>query len=94
MAISAKKDDWVIIPSGYSVITINTSEKDTLKTGNWVSEKTQNIYQELEEMGGAGYFYTKDGWIRNENYQLIPCLRFLKPLKRKPINLDFLREKR
>ena len=42
-------------------------------------------------MKGAGYFYTKRGWIKNKNYAKIPKLRIEKPLKSKPKNLDFLK---
>ncbi len=90
LAVKAKKGDYIIVPPKYAVITINPSKK-TLKLGNWVSEKNKNIYEELEKMKGACYFYTKSGWIKNENYKKIPKLRFEKPLKKKPKNLDFLK---
>jgi len=41
-------------------------------------------------MQGACYFYTKSGWIKNKNYKFVPKIRFEKPLKEKPKNLDFL----
>lgn len=89
-AIEAKKGDFVIIPSGYGHITINPSEKE-LKMANWVSEKCQNVYHFFEKMQGACYYYTKGGWIKNKNYKEVPVLRFEKPLKEKPQNLDFLK---
>jgi len=88
--IKAKKGDWIKISPEYAVIMINPSRRK-LKTGNWVSEKNQNIYQELEKMGGACYFYTKSGWFKNKNYKHIPKIRFEKPLKKMPKNLDFLK---
>jgi len=88
--VKAKRGEFVIVPPKYAVITINPS-KETLKLGNWVSEKNENIYEELEKMGGACYFYTQSGWIKNKNYKKIPPLRFKKPLKEKPENLDFLK---
>jgi len=102
VAVEAKPGDWVIVPPNYAVITINPS-KETLKTGNWVSEKTKNIYKELEAMGGPSYFAVaekskakgqelKIKWVKNKNYQKIPKLRFEKPLKQRPENLDFLRK--
>jgi len=90
IAIKAKKGDWISISPEYAVVMINPSWRK-LKTGNWVSEKNQNIYQELEEMGGACYFYTKSGWIKNKNYKHIPEIRFEKPLKKMPKNLDYLK---
>ena len=90
LAVKAEKGDYIIVPPKYAVITINPSKK-SLKLGNWVSEKNKNIYEELEKMKGACYYYTKSGWIKNENYKKIPKLRFEKPLKKKPKNLEFLR---
>lgn len=88
-AIRAQKGDWVLVPPKYAVIMINPSKK-TLKTGNWVSEKNKNIYQELEKKQGACYYYTSQGWLKNKNYSKVPKLRFEKPLKEKPKNLNFL----
>ncbi len=89
IAVKAEKGDSVIVPPKYAVITINPS-KIKLKIGNWVSEKSNNVYKELEENKGAGYFYTKKGWIKNKNYKNTPKLRFEKPLKTIPKNLNFL----
>jgi len=100
-AIKVKKGDYVLVPADYSVIIINASKKE-LKTGNWVSEKNQNIYEELEKIGGMCYFAvvqkskikyqkSKIKWIRNKNYKKIPELRFEKPLKKKPKDLNFLK---
>ena len=63
-----------------------------LKNFNWVSEKNQNIYKDLEAMKGASYFYTKSGWVKNKNYKRVPKLRFKKPLKKEPKDLEFLRK--
>ena len=90
VAVEAKKGETVIFPPKYAAITINPTKK-TLKIGNWVSEKNKNVYRELEKMKGAGYFYTKTGWVKNKNYKKIPKLRFEKPLKKMPRNLDFLK---
>jgi glucose-6-phosphate isomerase len=90
MVVEAKPRDWVIVPSNYAIITINPSNK-ILKIGNWVSKKTENIYQEIEKMKGACYFYTQTGWKKNKNYVKIPRLRFEKPLESLPKNLDFLK---
>lgn len=89
-AVKAKKGEMVIIPASYGHLTINPSRKD-LKEANWISENCQNRYGLFEKMGGACYFYTKSGWIRNKNYKKVPKLRFEKPLKKIPKNLDFLK---
>jgi len=89
-AVEAKKGECVIFPPKYVAIIINPFKKE-LKIANWVSAKNKNIYEELEKMKGAGYFYTKSGWIKNKNYAKIPKLRIKKPLESKPENLDFLK---
>jgi glucose-6-phosphate isomerase len=91
MAIQATPADWIIVPPNYEIVTINPSFKKILKTGNWVSNKTENIYDDIEKFKGACYFYILSGWIKNEHYVKVPALRFEKPLKKKPENLDFLR---
>ena len=88
-AIKATMGNAIIVPSRHYVVSINPS-KNVLKLGNWVSKKNKNIYKDMEEMRGACYYYTKSGWIKNKNYKKVPKLRFKKPLKSLPKNLDFL----
>jgi len=90
VAIEAKNRKCVIFPPKYAAIIINPSKKE-LKIANWVSVKNKNVYEELEKMKGAGYFYTKSGWIKNKNYAKVPPLRFEKPLKSLPSDLSFLK---
>jgi oxalate decarboxylase/phosphoglucose isomerase-like protein (cupin superfamily) len=42
-------------------------------------------------MKGGCYYYTKSGWVKNKNYEKTPELRFEKPLKSIPKNIDFLK---
>lgn len=90
--IKAKKGDVVIIPGDYGHVTINPSKKD-LKMANWIFEKCQSDYKLFEKMQGAGYYYTKKGWLKNKNYAKVPKLRFKKPLKSIPRNLSFLKKR-
>lgn len=89
--IPAKKGDWVLAPSGYSHITINPGPKK-LKIANWLNKKCKWIYNFIEKMGGACYYYTKSGWIKNKNYGKILKLSRKKPLKSTSKNLDFLKD--
>ena len=89
-AIKTKKGQVVIIPPGYSHVSINPSKKD-LKMANWISEDCKSDYQMFEKIQGACYYYTQKGWIKNENYKEVPELRFEKPLKSIPKDLSFLR---
>lgn len=88
-AVQAQSGQSVIIPSGYGHVTINPG-KTELKTSNWVSKKCVGDYEIFEKLAGACYYYTKSGWIKNENYQEVPELRFEEPLKSAPTDLNFL----
>jgi len=90
-AVKAKEGDWIMIPPHYAHITINPSEKE-LKMANWVSEECKSVYEGIAKMGGACYFYTRSGWIKNKNYKNIPEIRFEQPLKEKPEDLRFLKQ--
>lgn len=87
--VKAKAGEAVIIPGDYGHITINTSDKP-LKMANWISDKSVSEYGAIKEKGGAAWFYTAKGWIKNNNYEQIPELRQEESLKEIPDNLDFL----
>jgi len=89
-AVKAKKNDVVIIPSYYGHVTINPSNKE-LKMANWISQECKSNYQPFLEKQGACYYYTKEGWVKNNKYNKAPELRFEQPLKELPHNLDFLK---
>ncbi|MBU0547129.1 glucose-6-phosphate isomerase [Patescibacteria group bacterium] len=88
-AVRAQSGESIIIPPGYSHVTINPSKTD-LKMSNWVSKKCVSEYKEFEKLAGACYYYTKSGWIKNKNYKEVPELRFEEPLKSALTDLDFL----
>ncbi len=90
-AVKAKKGDVVIIPEGYTHVTINPSQKD-LKMADWMATEAKSDYEELKKMGGACYFYTVNGWIKNTNYKQIPELRFQEPEKEIPEDKSFLKK--
>lgn len=82
-AIKAKKGETINIPIDFYHVAINPSNQE-LKLGNWISENCQHIYNEVERMKGACYFYIRPAqgevnWVKNENYKKIPELRFEEP---------------
>lgn len=89
-ALRAKKGEVAVIPPYYGHVSINPSKKD-LKEANWCAENCKNNYYLFEKMRGACYYYTKSGWIKNKNYKSVPKLRFEKPLRSMPKNLNFLK---
>lgn len=89
-AVKAEKGDVVIIPPYYGHITINPSGEKDLKMANWVSKDCMSDYSLYEKLQGACYFYTKHGWIKNENYISVPEIRFEDPVKSLPEDLEFL----
>jgi glucose-6-phosphate isomerase len=90
-AVKAEKGDSIIIPSNYGHVTINPSKTEDLKMANWVCENCKSDYSSFENLQGACYYYTKQGWIKNENYKNVPELRFEEPLKNIPQDLNFLK---
>lgn len=96
IAVEAQKGDVIVIPPGYGHVTINPTEKE-LKMANWVCNDCKNDFTLFEKMQGACYYYIlrpgsgQASWVKNENYKNVPELRFEKPLKSLPENLDFLR---
>ncbi len=88
--VEAKAGDHVIIPPHYGHVTINPGDKD-LKMANWVCDDFKSLYSQIEEKGGAGYFYTLDGWIKNDNYERVPDLRNEQPEESMPEDLSFLK---
>ena len=75
-AVKATKGDVIVIPKGYGHVTINPSKKEELKMANWVRKEEKGNYSVFEKMHGACYFYTEEGWVKNENYKNVPSLRF------------------
>ncbi|MEK7562604.1 MAG: glucose-6-phosphate isomerase family protein [Patescibacteria group bacterium] len=96
-AVKTEKGETIIIPQGYGHVTINPSETENLKMANWVSPDCKVDYLPYEKLQGACYYYIlqpgsgQTGWIKNENYKTVPNLRFEKPLKNIPDNLEFLK---
>ena len=77
--VEAKAGDKVIIPPNYGHITINPSNRSIMMT-NWVSSVFSSVYDQIKENKGGAYFETSDGkFIKNDNYDDLPEIRFLKP---------------
>jgi len=91
-AVKAKRGDICVIPRyrGYCAhFTINPTQ-EVLRVANWIDKNGKYDYQGVQERQGACYFYTTEGWVKNENYKNIPPLRFEQPLKSLPENLSSL----
>ena len=65
VVINATTGDKIVVPPGYGHITINRSNK-TLKMANFVARNFSSLYDPIRERAGGAYFFTKDGWIKNE----------------------------
>jgi glucose-6-phosphate isomerase len=85
-AVHAKKGDKIIVLPKYEHLIINPTEKE-LKTCNWICRTfASNIYKPFRARHGFSYYALKDSstelgtrWIKNENYESIPDLRFEEP---------------
>jgi len=65
VVVYASAGDKVLVPPNYGHITINRSNK-TLKMANYVARNFSSLYDPIKEKAGGAYFFTKDGWIKNE----------------------------
>jgi glucose-6-phosphate isomerase len=89
--IKAQKGQTAVIPAGYGHVTINPSTTVDLKTQDWTSLNCKNNYTLYKKLAGSCYYYTTEGWVKNENYKNIPELRFEKALDSLPEDLTFLK---
>jgi glucose-6-phosphate isomerase len=65
VAVYASAGDKVLVPPDYGHITINRSNR-ILKMANLVDRSFSSIYDPIKERGGGAYFYTTQGFIKNE----------------------------
>ena len=89
-AVTVKAGECAIMPPFYGHVTINPSKTEELKMANWISDNCKSDYSLFEKNQGACYYYTKQGWQKNENYKNVPELRFEESLKSVPEDLTFL----
>ncbi len=79
VVIEAERGEKVIIPPNYGHVTINPSDRE-LKMANLVFREFSSIYEPIRRKKGAAYFELVDeGFIRNDNYEKLPDIRFLSP---------------
>jgi glucose-6-phosphate isomerase len=88
-AVKGKAGDCIIIPKGYAHVTINPAHT-TLKMANWVREVSGFDYETVANKKGLCYYYTTNGWVKNNNYKNIPELQMKEPIIC-PTDLDFLK---
>lgn len=89
--VRVKKGQSIILPSIYDHVTINPSA-ETLKLENWISKECKSDYECIGKKHGACYYFTNEGWIKNQNYGNVPEIASKEPLEQVPDNLDFLYE--
>jgi len=88
IVVKARKGDKVILPPDYGHVTINPSEA-TLRMANWVARAFSAIYEPIKKSGGAAYFELTTGeFIKNDQYEDVPDIRFLKPEDTWPKDLE------
>ncbi|MFH1129328.1 MAG: glucose-6-phosphate isomerase family protein [Patescibacteria group bacterium] len=92
IAIKAQRDDKIVIPPNYEHLMINVGKTD-LKTANWVSRKFEsNIYKPFKMKHGFSYYALKSffgiKFIKNNNYESIPEIKFEKPNNFDKLNLS------
>jgi len=89
-AIKGKRGDVCYIPPQSAHFTINPSKENDLYLANWVADNSEFDYDIIQDKRGAAYFYTNSGWTKNNNYDIVPKLKFKTPLKEFPKKYIFL----
>jgi len=74
VVMNASAGDKVVIPPDYGHITINRSN-NTLKMSNFVARDFSSLYEPIREKAGGAYYFTTDGWIKNDHYADLPVFR-------------------
>ncbi|AGK61264.1 glucose-6-phosphate isomerase [Archaeoglobus sulfaticallidus PM70-1] len=75
--VYAEEGDKIIIPPNYGHVMINPTD-NMIKTANWVCRDFSSIYDPYKQMRGGVYYYTINGWVKNERYNA-PEPKFVKP---------------
>ena len=88
-AVEAGKGDLVIVPPGCGHVTINPTKK-VLLTSNWVCRDFSSIYDPYTRLRGACYYYINQEWVKNENYESVPEIRFLEPFDNQEEEMYYL----
>lgn len=91
VAIKAQRGDKIVIPPNYEHLMINIGKTD-LKTANWVNRKFEsNIYKPFKMKHGFSYYALKTllgiKFVKNNNYESIPEIKFEKPNNFYDLNL-------
>jgi glucose-6-phosphate isomerase, archaeal len=73
----AKAGEVFVVPPNFGQVIINASKKRVV-LARWIADGFEPIYEPIERMCGAAYFFTNEGWVRNQRYGLIPQLREIK----------------
>ncbi len=90
IVVRASPGDVVVIPPNYGHVTVNPSD-ETLIMSNIIYRKVKSDYEPYERLRGAAYYYTTDGFIKNERYSSVPEIREERPPWRSiSIVTDFL----
>jgi len=89
--VKASQGQAIIIKPSYAHITINPDSENVLEMANWISPQCESNYQTIQENKGAYYYYTLNGWVKNQNYKQVPELREEEPLNEIPKDLTFLK---
>jgi glucose-6-phosphate isomerase len=79
VVVRAKAGEALFIPPNYGHVTVNIGPGPLLMA-NLVSDRFTSIYSEYIAMGGAAYFFLKDGLlVRNVKYGELPEPRYAHP---------------
>lgn len=80
VVVRASEGSIVRVPPNYGHVTVNLGN-GILVMSNVIHREVKPDYGTYELTRGAAYYVTRDGFIRNENYNSIPEPRYEEPIK-------------
>ncbi len=68
----------VVVGRRWGHVTVNPGE-DVLFLANLVSDRFSSEYGPVREKRGFAWYYTEDGWVKNEHYGEVPEPKEIEP---------------
>jgi len=78
LVTEAKTGDVIIMIPNHGHVTVNIGD-EPLIMANLVSSEFSSNYEPVKKKHGFAWYYTKEGWIKNEHYAHHPEIKTLSP---------------
>ncbi|NPA77103.1 MAG: glucose-6-phosphate isomerase [Candidatus Diapherotrites archaeon] len=80
IAVKAGAGDVVIMLPNYGHVTVNVGS-EPLIMANLVSSEFSSEYKPVKKKHGFAWYYTTEGWVKNNHYDAHPEIREFRPMR-------------